>query len=779
MAEQGGIPLSWLIEVNSTGVREAFSLSKLHTIAITKYNPLLPVTRWNKFYDSDSVAKTFGFNSVEANFANNYFGVVNKRNSKADLLTIYNWNENATPATIKGAMLKDLDYLRSIKGNFSLSIGSDTKQVSADFTKANSYTDCATILQQAINKVGEASATTLDITKGEDTPFEITKAGDSVLTIQAGATGSPTNILTISTDNYEVTQDNDHVTFNRDTKTLTGVSQGTTEFSFKYQEPNKNEVVVKVSVVCQATSLNITPTVKPLVVTKVLLNIVGDNYSVTSNNDHVTFDSDTKSFVGVSNGTTKFTFTRQEPNKNKVNIDISVANQDGALTIAQGVGALYVSEIFLQVNTNAGVYDVTSDNAKATFNKSTGFVKGVSNGTTNFTFKAKYGVASEATRKVTITIAATTLALSANIQAIVTNGSDVNPATPSFKNTEVIYSSLTGGLIVKGGIKGADSTISFLQAPTSGTDISTSLGLSQIEGASIIAGENAQGTLDEVLSLLNEVNGNYYVIDFTFKLDEAQALALATFTNNSNDRFVGIINSDDDLLITSDKALDNIKGYNGVIVNYYKNDKPFGITSGIISSIDYAMENGNINLAFNDTTKFSDIAINTKSEINTLEANFANSILKFAQMGQSQVWYGMGNILGTKTNSANVYIANSYLMFSLQYAFANLFHTQAFIGLRGTFNNGLIINTASDVFSRAVLSGIVVTGAVLTDIEKQVIISSFTSDSEAVIKQIQDIGYYVKIGNVDTAKQTLNITTAYVANKNLKRIIINNYILGA
>ena len=282
-----------------------------------------------------------------------------------------------------------------------------------------------------------------------------------------------------------------------------------------------------------------------------------------------------------------------------------------------------------------------------------------------------------------------------------------------------------------------------------------------------------------MLSLLNEVNGNYYVIDFTFKLDETQALALATFTNNSNDRFVGIINSDDDLLISNEKALDNIKGYNGVIVNYYKNDKPFGITSGIISSIDYAMENGNINLAFNDTTKFSDIAINTKSEINTLEANFANSILKFAQMGQSQVWYGMGNILGTKTNSANVYIANSYLMFSLQYAFANLFHTQAFIGLRGTFNNGLIINTASDVFSRAVLSGIVVTGAVLTDIEKQVIISSFKSDSEAVIKQIQDIGYYVKIGNVDSEKQTLNITTAYVANKNLKRIIINNYILGA
>ena len=490
MAEQGGIPLSWLIEVNSTGVREAFSLSKLHTIAITKYNPLLPVTRWNKFYDSDSVAKTFGFNSVEANFANNYFGVVNKRNSKADLLTIYNWNENATPATIKGAMLKDLDYLRSIKGNFSLSIGSDTKQVSADFTKANSYTDCATILQQAINKVGEASATTLDITKGDDTPFEITKADDSVLTITpAGGAAAPTNILTISTDNYEVTQDNDHVTFDRNTKTLQGVSQGTTEFSFKYQEPNKNEVVVKVSVVCQATSLNITPTVKPLVVTKVLLNIVGDNYSVTSNNDHVTFDKDTKSFVGGAvGGTTKFTFTRQEPNKNKVNFDISIQNQDKALTIAQALSQSYVSEIFLQVNTNAGIYDVTSDNAKATFNKNTGFVKGVSNGTTNFTFKAKYGVASEATRKVTITITATTLALSANIQAIVTNGSDVNPATPSFKNTEIIYSSLTGGLIVKGGIKGADSTISFLQAPTSGTDISTSLGLSQIEGASIIAG---------------------------------------------------------------------------------------------------------------------------------------------------------------------------------------------------------------------------------------------------------------------------------------------------
>lgn len=694
MVENGGIPLSWLIEVNSTGVREAFSLSKLHTLSITKYNPLFPVERWNSFFDSDSVAKAFGFDSKEYNFALNYFSVVNKKNSKADLLTFYTWNEDATPASLRGSRARDLQFLKTLNGKFSIMLGDDTKDVALNLNSANSYTDCALLLQEAIRKAGEPAPTTLDISKAEDTNFTITRSDGPA---------SPTNVLTINLDDYEVTDDGSgHVTFDKRSKTLTGVSEGTTIFTFKAQEENKNEVTIIVSVACEASTLNITPSVE----------------------------------------------------------------------------SPFISKIFLNINTNADDYTFSSDNENASFDKSTHTITGATQGTTIFTFKAKYGDASEVSKNVNVDVAATTLALTATIPTMRFKRAAVNPELPAFTNADVIYSSLTGGFIIKSGISGSDSKISFLMPPSSDIDISSSLGLSENENAIIISGYDLM-SFNEILLNINSVNGNYYVIDTTFMLNETEQLELSEFIDKSNDRFLGVINTNDDNIIKNDNALDTLTGYNGILVNLYKNDNPYGFSSGIISSIDYAQEAGNLNIAFNDATKFEDIAIDTKEELNYLELNKANSILKFGQMGQSQVWYGLGNVLGTKTNSTNVYIANSYLMFSLQYAFANLLNTQSFIGLRGTFNNGLMINAASDVFSRAVLSGIVVTGATLTDIERQVVISVFGSESSNALKQIEAAGFYIKIGDVDISKQTLNIITAYVANKNLKRIIVNNYILGA
>lgn len=504
--KKGGIPLSWLIDVTSTGVREAFSLSKLHTLAITKYNEQRPTDKMIEFYDSESVGKIFGFSSIEYKYSLNYFGVVNKLASKPDLLTIFNWNENATPACIIGAKASDLKILKTLNGKFKITLGASTKEVTLDLTQTNSYTDIALKIKDAIK--------------------------------------------TAHTD-------------------------------------------------------------------------------------------------------------------------------------------------------------------------------------------------------------------------------------PSFTNNDVIYSNVTNGFIVKSGVSGDKSVIDFITAPGSGTNISNALGLTKEEGAVIVSGYNQEGSILNVLDTLNGDNGNYYVIDTTFDIEKDDAVDFANFINNSNDRFVGIYNTNDSTLIENDTALDTIKAFNGVIPNYFKDSSPIGFVAGIISSIDFARTGGNLNLAFNDATKFDAIAINDKNALNMLEKNNANSILKFGQMGQSQVWYGMGNILGIKTNSANVYIANSYLMFSLQYALANLLNTQGFIGLRGTFNNGLIINSVSDVFNRAVLSGIIVNGAVLTDTEKQVVISTFRDNSEVAIKQMQDNGFYFEIGKVDISKQTLQIVTAYVANKNLKRIVINNYILGA
>ena len=157
-----GIPLSWLVDITSVGVKDSFSLSKLPTLLITKYDSEYINPKWSKFYDVDSVKKAFGANTSVGKFGNNYFSVVNKMSSKPDLLNVYVWNENATPAILQGGRVASINTLKT-SGAFSLTIGNDTRDIIVDLRDVVSYTDVATRLQNAINKAGEATPTTLDV----------------------------------------------------------------------------------------------------------------------------------------------------------------------------------------------------------------------------------------------------------------------------------------------------------------------------------------------------------------------------------------------------------------------------------------------------------------------------------------------------------------------------------------------------------------------------------------------------------------------------------------
>ena len=107
-----------------------------------------------------------------------------------------------------------------------------------------------------------------------------------------------------------------------------------------------------------------------------------------------------------------------------------------------------------------------------------------------------------------------------------------------------------------------------------------------------------------------------------------------------------------------------------------------------------------------------------------------------------------------------------------------MFASQSMIGLRGSGNNGLIMSYAESVFSSAVNAGIIVEGAELTNTEKNNLLASF-SNGESAIKQCENLGYFYEIANVDLVKSRLTIACAYVANKPIKQLVINNYVLGA
>ena len=499
-----GIPLSWLVDITSVGVKDSFSLSKLPTLLITKYDSEYINPKWSKFYDVDSVKKAFGANTSVGKFGNNYFNVVNKMSSKPDLLNVYVWNENATPAILQGGRVSSINTLKP-SGAFSLTIGNDTRDVIVDLRDVVSYTDIATKLQSAINKAGE----------------------------------------------------------------------------------------------------------------------------------------------------------------------------------------------------------------------------------------------------------------------------------PNFTKATCIFDTIKQGFRISSGESGVVS-ISYASAPATLTDISNLLSLTQDKGAVVYEGRDTIGSFDNVLSEINLENGAYFVLAFDWELSEAESQTLGEFVNSSNNRFLGIINSTNSTLTTQEGASDRLKGYNGIILDYFKDLRAVnGFSAGLISAIDFSQTNGNANLAFNDATRYANQAIQTQAELNTLESNLANSILEFSQIGQSRAWYGMGNIMGTLTNSANVYIGNAYLCFQLQLQFANMFNSQSFIGLRGKNNEGILTSYIESVFQGCVNNGIIIQGAELTTTEKQKLISVFGDKGESAVSQCSRGGYFYQIGTADLVNQTLPISIAYVANKAVKRIVITNYVLGA
>ena len=503
-----GIPLSWLVDITSVGVKDSFSLSKLPTLLITKYDSEYINPKWSKFYDVDSVKKAFGANTSVGKFGNNYFSVVNKMSSKPDLLNVYVWNENATPAILQGGRVSAINTLKT-SGAFSLTIGNDTRDVIVDLSDVVSYTDIATKLQTAINKAG------------------------------------------------------------------------------------------------------------------------------------------------------------------------------------------------------------------------------------------------------------------------------TKPALPNFTKATCIFDTIKQGFRISSGESGVIS-ISYASEPTTLTDISSLLSLTQDKGAVIYEGRDTIGSFDNVLSEINLENGAYFVLAFDWELSEAESQTLGEFVNSSNNRFLGIINSTNATLTTQEGVSEALQGYNGIILDYFKDLRAVnGFSAGLISAIDFSQTNGNANLAFNDATRYANQAIQTQAELNTLESNLANSILEFSQIGQSRAWYGMGNIMGTLTNSANVYIGNAYLCFQLQLQFANMFNAQSFIGLRGKNNEGILTSYIESVFQGCVNNGIIIQGAELTTTEKQKLISVFGDKGESAVSQCSRGGYFYQIGTADLVNQTLPISIAYVANKAVKRIVITNYVLGA
>lgn len=361
--------------------------------------------------------------------------------------------------------------------------------------------------------------------------------------------------------------------------------------------------------------------------------------------------------------------------------------------------------------------------------------------------------------------------------------------TPAFANASVSYNVVTQGFIISSGVSGEGENIGYLEPSKQQgvTQIYDKLGLTLAEGASSINGSAGVATFAEVLNEINTYNGNYYVITPNFEF-EADALdenlkAFGTFLNTSNDRFLGVYSwNNPQIEVLNSGVTLPYEGFNGLLIDNKKQDYQNAMVCGLISAMDLTKPAGNYNIAFNDATQFQINAITEKVKYLAMVGNKANAPCKFGILGQDDSVYMDGTILGSKTDSVNVYICNSFLKFNQQIALYNMLKSQKLIGLRDKNAIAIIRSYLDEVFRNAVNANIIATGSTLTTTEQNTIITNFQALVKNVndaINQIQENGYYYAISGINAVTKELSITEAYMANAPVKKIVINTYILGA
>lgn len=360
----------------------------------------------------------------------------------------------------------------------------------------------------------------------------------------------------------------------------------------------------------------------------------------------------------------------------------------------------------------------------------------------------------------------------------------VDGAADGFKKATCEFNAYTNSFVIKSGTTGESSSVGFFTKPTGelgdgNADLSEKLGLSESEGATILNGLNAL-TLESALNLIDKRNGKYAVITFDFEFDtlKSDLTTFGAFLKNANCRYLGVY-SDSKL---KDEDLSDFAGYDGLVADYKVGEAQNGLVCAFFSSIDFSKVNSNVNVAFNDMSEFSSVAIVDESDFEKLKNKRVNAPCKFGILGQNDTRYMNGDVWGSLTSSANVYFSNIYIKISEQVALYNMLSSGKMLGIRDIQTQNTANGYLTEAFEGFVSSNIISVGAELTTSEKSAISQTFgnsVDDIENVYSQIQNYGYFFKITDIDTINKQITISQAYMANAPVRSFVINNYILGA
>lgn len=337
----------------------------------------------------------------------------------------------------------------------------------------------------------------------------------------------------------------------------------------------------------------------------------------------------------------------------------------------------------------------------------------------------------------------TLLALTSATGAASVAGADEIPGT-GVPGIAVTYSSLTKAWTITSPTTGADSAITYAQAPDTGVDFSSLLNLTEQTGAVLSPGMDAMSHAANMEAIL-DLTENFVCFTTVAQPTEADALALAQWASGKGVAYLYIYWDNDPKLLqpnnTSTIAAAFTAANVGATCGVWNSLDYAAMIMGTAASIDWERRNGTITFAFKSQDGLAANVVTGANAIN-LEAQNMNFMGDYATRNDQFVFLYPGRMFGQWT-WIDTYLNAVWLNNALQVACMAGFEQTP----RVPYNDegyALVRAWMQDPVNRALYSGIIDTGVTLSESQKAELTREAGRDISA---QLFTDGYVVQVND--------------------------------
>lgn len=239
----------------------------------------------------------------------------------------------------------------------------------------------------------------------------------------------------------------------------------------------------------------------------------------------------------------------------------------------------------------------------------------------------------------------------------------------SASGTLVTYSSLTGAFTITSGIAGSMGEVGYASAPTTGTDLSTLLNLTQAAGAVQSIGMDAMTESEQMVAILAKTQ-NWVSFTTVWEADVEEALRWAEWAS-ANYGWLYVPYSTSPLMISPDSAADMASMIKSSLYDHtavvYGDVEYASFIMGVVASIAWQRINGTITAAFKRQAGLAPV-VSDETTATILESKNCNYMGNFATRNAEFVCLYQGVLSASDYGFIDPYVNSIWLNNRLQVA---------------------------------------------------------------------------------------------------------------